>query len=277
MSRQKVVDLQDSVRIKFFLERKEFLSLKLSENCHNTEYTEKEELSMMKLKVADSREQRLFQQKYCQNEEARLQIIKHFRVEADAYVELPVGCCVYNAIDGGSPAKGKIIVLQVMELRRRLCYFPVFSEATGRKLLHAWSMKMPPKMTAFACAKEQSLYGSLSVSNSSLRTLLEYFRWFTFAANHVYHPLPYGLRTIYNHLCKFPEEDVGVEVIKFVNDALAEEFANDNINRYTSCQQLQDYIVYLQNKYTLLQFKDADFSILRKLLADAFPEEKFYF
>ncbi len=231
---------------------------------------------MYKCKLADTSDDLKFQQMFCRTETARQSIIQNFKVEVEAFEELPPWYSVYNADGSDYLLKDSIIMLKVSDLQKRICFFPVFSENIGRRLLRCWHIALPPKMTVFMEDSNVS-EAKIHAANKSLRNLLAFARIFMFPQSRLHTPMPYGFNNIYMQLHKFPEMGVASETIRLINEILGEYIDYKHDGRYSSCDNLQDFIEYIKGRYSLLHFKESDFSLLRTILLSHYPKDKVRF
>lgn len=234
--------------------------------------------------LASEREKNLFKMQYCKNQQSRLSIPKHFRVEVDAYEDLAPGQTVYSWIGGGKKIRDAVITFKVRDMQRMLLYYPVFPSGMGRELLKGWDMPLPSKWSVYDEPYRSSLrQGAWRVTaepfvdrqNRQMRHLLIYARLFVVMQHACSYPMPYGFKEIYRQLVAYPEEGVDVSVIILVNNVISQYLAlNDNI---LNCKHLQDFITYLKNRYPRLHFIDSDFSLLRVLMHIEAPNVRCYF
>ena len=89
--------------------------------------------------------------------------------------------------------------------------------------------------------------------------------------------MAYSFNNIISQLYLVPEADVAPVTIKLINDVIGKYIRDDSLEHYIKCNNLQDFIDYIQTKYSLVKFKSDDFSLLRKILNDYYPAEKIYF
>lgn len=230
---------------------------------------------MYKCKLATTKENLLFLENHCSNPERRARIIKTFRVDVEAYEELPPWHGVYNATGSDVLLKDSVIMLKVSDLAYKVKYYPVFSEKLGSKLLKSWGYTLPPKLTAFATDGDNE--ANLHCENASLRHLLAFARLFMLSQNHLHIPMAYGFNNLYMQLHEYPESGVCPETLRLVNEILGDFIKNNKDGYYINCVHLQDFIDYITNKYKLLPFKDSDFSPLRSKFLAEYPDEKLYF
>lgn len=214
--------------------------------------------------VASAKEINLFMQRHCKNEKARLRIARYFKVEVEAYEVLAPGQQVYSWINGGKLIGNAVIAFRVKDMREMRLYYPVFPETIGKKLLKAWRLQVPPKWSIYAADNRWLHYGEEDRLNQELCRLLIYGRLFIGLQRQVYCPLPYSFKELYLQLHEFSDATVDISVVRMVNNVLREYLHKDSL--FMNCSNLQDFIAYLHNSYTLLQFIDADFSGLRQLL-----------
>lgn len=229
---------------------------------------------MHKCKLATTRENLLFLGQYCTTPEDRARIIKKFRVDVEAYEELPPWHGVYNATGSDILLKDSIIMLKISDLTNRIKYYPIFSEKLGSKLLAKWGYTLPPKITAFADGENEK---NLHCENASLRHLLAFARLFMLSQNHLHIPMTYAFNNLYMQLYAYPRSGVCPETVKLVNGLLGDFIKNNKDRYYENFDNLQDFINYILNRYKLLVFKDSDFSSLRTKFIEAYPNDKLYF
>lgn len=220
----------------------------------------------------------MFQHNYCSSEAAIAKIIKNFKVEVEAYEELPPWHCVYNANGSDVLLKDTIIMLKVSDLENRVVYYPTFSEALGKKVLADWHIALPPKITVFADPDVSSeLDAAVHEDNKSLRRLIAFSRLFTIVPERLHRPMPYGFNNLYAQLYQAPEMGVAPETVRMINEILG-HFVNDSgQERYIYCDNLQDFIDYLRGRYKLLVFINSDFTHLREMMKANYPDDKIYF
>lgn len=214
--------------------------------------------------LASDRENNLFRQRYCRNEQTRLSIAKYFKVDVEGYEALAPGQQIYGWVNGGKLIGDAVIAFRAKDMREMKLYYPVFPEAVGKKLLRAWKLPTPPKWSVYAADNKPMLQSDADKLNKEMRRLLIYCRLFINSQQRVFCPMPYGFKEIYFQLTAFPGNSVDVSVVDMVNQVLCRHLQTEGA--FTSCQNLQDFITYFHNKYTLLPLLSADFSSLRKLL-----------
>lgn len=223
--------------------------------------------------IASVKETNLFMQQYCRNEEARLQIAKYFKADVEVYEALAPGQQVYSWLNGGKLINGTVIAFQVKDLDKLKLYYPVFPEAIGKQLLKAWRKPLPPKWSIYADDNKRLHTGAADELNKEMRRLLLYGRLFISLQRRGFCPMPYSFKEIYIQLSEFSNASVDASVVRMVNAVLREYLHMEG--RFMNCSNLQDFIAYLHNKYTLLPFVSADFSGLRQILAQ--ENEQCYF
>ncbi len=233
---------------------------------------------MYKCRAATTKENIWFQKRFCQNEQMAFQLIKNFKIEIEVYEELPPWHGVYNANGSDILLKDTIIMLKVCDLAKRIVYYPVFSEKVGKRLLARWDMPLTPKITVFAdSGAEKEASAGIHEDNRSLRRLIEFARLFTIVPDRLHRPMPYGFNNLYSQLHRGPEMGVAPETVRMINGILADFINRCDQERYICCDNLQDFIDYLKNKYKLLEFKEGDFTSLREIMKANYPDDKIYF
>lgn len=230
---------------------------------------------MYKCREASTKEIIAFQKEFCENLSSAIGMNDKHRVQVESYEELPPWSFVYNADGSDRFLKDDIIMLKVCDLEKRVVYYPVFPEKRGLKLLQCWDMAVPPKLTAFEQDGKQE--GNVHRANQSLRNLIAFARLFMLSQSRWHKPMAYSFNNIISQLYLVPEADVAPETIKLINDVIGKYIRDDSQEHYIKCNNLQDFIDYIQTKYSLVKFKSDDFSLLRKILHDYYPVEKIYF
>ena len=230
---------------------------------------------MYRCQLASKRDFLLFLHTFCTTKDGRLSIKKNFKVEVDAYEEYPPWHWGYNADCSEHHLKDGVIAFKVYDLPRRIVYYPIFSEEDGLEMLKAWKMPVPPKMNAFII--DEQCKARVHPVNESFRNLLVYARLFMILQQHLHTPMPFVFNNFFRQLHDFPMSGVGVEPVRVVNEVIGDFIHNNHDGFYMNCLNLQEFIVYIKERYSILQFKNADFSILRKKLQAAYPDEEIYF
>lgn len=224
--------------------------------------------------MASAREINLFMRQYCRNEQTRLRIAKKFRVDTEVYEVLAPGQKVYSWINGGKLINGAVVAFQIKDMEGLKLYYPVFPEVIGKQLLKAWRLPAPPKWSIYQADSAWLYDTDADGLNKEMRKLLIYGRLFISMQQQVFCPLPYSFKEIYNQLSESSDISIDASVIKMVNNVLREYMRLGKT--FTNCRNLQDFIIYMRNKYTLLPLLDADFSGLRQLLAQAGETECYF-
>ena len=230
---------------------------------------------MYKCKNASTEEIIAFQKKYCESLSTAIEMNNKFSIQVESYEEMPPWCFVYNADGSDHFLKDDIIMLKVCDLERKVVYYPVFPEKRGLKLLESWDMPVPPKLTAFA--QEGKAEGNIHRANQSLRNLIAFARLFMLSQSRWHKPMAHGFNNIISQLHLVPSADVAPETIMLINDIIGKYISDDSQEQYIKCNNLQDFIDYIKSKYSLVTFKSDDFSLLRKILHNRYPEKKIYF
>ncbi len=230
---------------------------------------------MYKCKNASTQEIIAFQKNFCESFSTAAGMNNKFHVQLESYEELPPWCFVYNANGSDHFLKDDIIMFKVCDLERRIVYYPVFPEKMGVKLLSCWDMALPPKLTAFEQEVQED--GSVHRANKSLRNLIAFARLFMLSQSRWHKPMAYSFNNIISQLYLVPEADVAPETIRLINDVIGKYIMDNSQEHYIKCNNLQDFIDYIKNKYSLVTFKSDDFSLLRKILHNRYPQEKIYF
>ena len=233
---------------------------------------------MHKCRNANTKENLLFQERFCKSEAAMYKIAKNFKIEVEVYEELPPWHNVYNANGSDILLKDAIIMLKISDLTNRIVYYPIFSEAVAKKLLTKWDIALPEKLTVFVDSDKQTeCVAGVDKDNQSLRTVIEFARLFTMIPDRSHRPMPYGFNNLYAQLHLVPEMGVAPETVRMVNSILGEFINSSEEERYIYCNNLQEFIDYLRNRYKLLKFKNSDFTSLRRMIQEHYPGDKIYF
>lgn len=230
---------------------------------------------MYRCQIASTRDFLLFLHTYCTTKEGRLSIKHHFKVEVDAYEEYPPWHWAYNADCSARHLKDAVIALKVSDLQRRIVYYPVFSEADGKEMLKAWKMQLPPKMNAFLGDESKSV--KMHPENLCFCNLIIYARMFMILQQHLHTPMPFAFNNFFQQLHEFPKSGVAAEPIRLINEVIGEFIRNNHDGFYVNCLNLQEFIAYIEQRYSILPFKSTDFSLLRKKLLAAYPDDSIYF
>ena len=211
----------------------------------------------------------------CESWAHALALNTKYHVSVEAYEELPPWSLVHNANGSDHFLKDNIIMLKVCDLEKRLVYYPVFPEKMGLRLLEAWEMPVPPKLTAFEQDNEAD--ENVHPANRSLRNLIAFARLFMLTQSRWHKPMAYNFNNIISQLYLVPDTGVSPETIQLINNVIGEYINDDSQEHYIKCANLQDFLAYLKNKYMLVPFKSDDFRCLRQLLHSTYPKEKLYF
>ncbi len=223
--------------------------------------------------IASVRENNLFMQKYCRNEKARLSITKYFKVDVEGYEDLAPGQQIYGWLSGGKLIGDTVISFKVKDLREMKLYYPVFPEVVGKRLLITWDLPQPPKWSVYVENNKWAYGSEVNRLNKEMRSLLIYSRLFISLQQRVFSPMPYSFKEVYYQLNQFPNAAVDSSVVNMVNRVVSHTLKIQmNVLSYAN---LQDFIVYFQNRYKFLSLLDGDFSGLRKLLKQG--EDTFIF
>jgi len=223
--------------------------------------------------MASGKEVNLFITKFCKNQQLRLNIPRYFRVEVEAYEDLAPGQTVYSWMYGGRKLHNTAITLKVRDMTNLKLYYPVFSVPTGKTLLKNWQLSLPPKFSVFAY-KQKTRTAAPNKINQEMRNLLAYARLFVSMQKICSCPMPYGFKEVFLQLYACPKESIDSSVIALINNVISQYLANSHV---VECNHLQEFIIYLQQRYQQINFIDSDFSLLRQLLAADEPQAKCYF
>ena len=222
------------------------------------------------------REINLFMRYFCANDEARLSIIQYYDVFPHAYDVYAPGQKVYGWANMGKLIGDEGIMLVVRNKRNGLPLYPVFKPAMAMDLLKRWQLPVPLKWSVFKDDQPKLKSGSvIHPVNQELRNLLTYTRLFVSMQYRMQIPRSFGFEESYELLHRFPEQGVDGAIIELINRVIREHLVHEGV--FVNCRHLQEFITYLHNKYTMLNFVDRDFPLLRKLLAKENPHMRCFF
>lgn len=228
---------------------------------------------MYKCRRATWAEEAHFRRRFCQRDKARLSLIHFYRIDIEAFETLPPWYGTPNAARTKGLLHDSVIMLRVSDPRERISYYPVFNEAIGKRLLAAWELPVPPKMSALRDSQRSLRLGQhvgVAPDNISLRSLLAFARWSMLQQGQ--HPLmAEGFNTLYQQLHVYPELGVAPEALLFVNEVIGSLLAQQ---QRTS---LQSFVSEVKAAYPLLNYRITDYSALRRRLHEGFPEVAIHF
>lgn len=161
----------------------------------------------------------------CESWAHALALNTKYHVSVEAYEELPPWSLVHNANGSDHFLKDNIIMLKVCDLEKRLVYYPVFPEKMGLRLLEAWEMPVPPKLTAFEQDNEAD--ENVHPANRSLRNLIAFARLFMLTQSRWHKPMAYSFNNIISQLYLVPDTGVSPETIQLINNVIG-EYINDD-------------------------------------------------
>lgn len=238
------------------------------------------------LKNASEYEISAFKEMYCKNEDARDRIARDFEVEVESFEELLPGKTINSYATGNRAIENAFIMFSVIDRRREIQYFPVFSETVGRNMIKKWGKPMPQKRSIFveettSVARHEDgkskTKGINDTSNGKLRRLIIFAR--SLMTLHIENPQPMNgpLKSIYTKLEENPREKIRKTQIKAVNTCIG-NFLKKNINTSNeNFGNIQEYIFYLQSRTNMKRLKDVDFDLLRDIMKAEYPGEEIYF
>ena len=214
------------------------------------------------------REINLFMQHYCANAQTRRSIIDHFDVSVHLYEIYAPGQRVFGWANMGKLISEDGIMFRVENRRTGLILYPVFRSEMAKDMLKHWQWPMPRKWSVFAPPKNVP-YEPMAPINKEYLHLLAYARLFVSLQNRLLEPLPYAFWETFNQIQSFPLEIFDGKSIATINRVIRQYLVMNTT--FMNCSNLQEFITYLRNRYTLLDFVDSDFSLLRALLAKEDP------
>lgn len=216
----------------------------------------------------------LFMQQYCANRRTRYSIIDHFDVDVHLYEIWLPGQKVYGWANMGKLISEEGIMFRVENRTTGLVLYPVFNTDMAKDMLKHWQWPMPHKWSIYAPPKNR-VYEPISPLNQEFLNLLAYARLFVSIQSRLLEPLPYAFEETFNQLHSYPLERIHGQAIKKINQVIRQYLMlNTSV---INCKHLQEFIAYLHNRYTMLNFVESDFPLLRELLADEAPEMPCFF
>ena len=224
--------------------------------------------------VACGKEINLFMTNFCQNAKSRYSIPEYFTVSVDVYEDYAPGQTVYGWINKGKLIRDSGIMLKVEDNVNKIDYYPIFPPKTAISMLKHWQMPLPEKWSVFTYGGNRSC-PPINPVNQQMRNLLAYARLFASMQQRYSTPMPYGFKEIFAELHQYPEQAVDGSVVALINKVISQYLLREDT--IINCQNLRDFIMYLRINYTLLQFIDYDFSLLRELLRKEDPNMHCYF
>ena len=216
----------------------------------------------------------LFMQRFCANAQARYDIIKYYDVFVHVYEEYAPGQKVYGWANMGKLIGDAGVTFKVKNKRNGHIMYPVFKPVMAKDMLKHWHWPMPPKLSVFAPAKNTP-YTPVDPVNQEMRNLLAYARLFISLQQRYSVPLPYAFEETFHQLHDFPEETIDGAVVVLINRVIRYHLNVEGT--FMNCKHLQEFITYLRNKFSMLEFVDSDFTLLRRLLAKEAPNMQCFF
>ncbi len=235
------------------------------------------------MRKANNYETAMFKRKYCKSDKTRIQMRQDFSVVVESHEEVMPGSIVNSFATGERRIDGEFVLFTVKDQEKGIMYYPIFSVETARTMLNAWDIRMPPKRSILRDVNEGGTGGggnghtTHNANNKKLRLLILFAR--SLIVHHVEHPEPmYGpLKIIYERLEEHPEWEVCSRDILQVNDMIKKYINGTTNKRNENYQDLQEYIVFLQNNIGNRQLRDVDFNVLGQILKRKYPNEQIYF
>ena len=111
--------------------------------------------------------------------------------------------------------------------------------------------------------------------NRQMRNLLAYARLFVSMQNRFSTPMPYGFKEIFEQLHDYPEQAIDGSVVSLINKVISQYVCMEST--VFNCKSLQEFIIYLHNRYSSIKFVDSDFSNLHSMLKEEEPGMRCYF
>lgn len=238
------------------------------------------------MRRANAQEIELFKVNYCKNEQARISMKYVFNVQVESFETLLPQKQIHSYATGERHITDSFIMFHVYD--NTVEYFPVFSESTGRTMLNAWGMAVPPKRSIFI--EDNSVHTGkfkevgvnrkpqATVSNIQMKTLILFS--YSLMILHTDSPTPMGsiFRTLYQRFEQKPTFKPFASEIGKVNSALRNFLQNSPRNTaHENFQTLQDYIEYLHSHFGEKKLRNTDFQQLRDIMKAERPEVQLYF
>ena len=224
--------------------------------------------------MACAKQVNLFMTRFCLNDEARFSMPDYFSVSVDVYEDYAPGQVVYGWVNKGKLLRDSGVMFKVEDNEHKLDYYPIFPPHTAMSMLKHWQMPLPEKWSVFTYGGNRSC-PPVNPVNQQMRNLLAYARLFASMQQRYSTPMPYGFKEIFAELHQYPEQAVDGSVVALINKVISQYLLREDT--IINCQNLRDFIMYLRINYTLLQFIDYDFSLLRELLRKEDPNMHCYF
>lgn len=218
----------------------------------------------------------LFMRIFCASAEARYRIPDFYDINAHVHDVYAPGHKVYGWANMGELISDEGIMFVARNKRNGRYLYPVFKPAMAMDMLKHWEQPMPLKWSVYADDYKKTQKSSkVHPVNQEMRNLLVYARCFISLQHRMMVPLPYAFEETYEQINRFPEESIDAAAVVLINREIQYSLALEGT--FNNCKHLQEYIAYLRNRYTLLEFVNGDFPLLRRMLAKEAPGKKCFF
>lgn len=235
--------------------------------------------------VATNNQIELFKQQYCISEDRRLAIRDDFNVMIESYEELLPGNTIRSYANGNREINNAFIIFKVWDIENDIIYYPVFSESVGRQMVRAWNLQLPRKMSVFVDGENGNGgnhvvgrdYIQRNEDNRNMLQLIQFAR--SMMILHVNNPSPMKdpFKSIYEKFETHPRYAVFAKDIKSINTAISNFLQSTTNTENENFENLQQYIVYLQETYPNRNLRNYNFEILRNRIMQDYPNENIVF
>lgn len=231
---------------------------------------------MMNNIIDYNKEVNLFMRLLCASTKARYSIIEHYLIWPHIHDVYAPGQLVYGWANMGKLIGDEGIMFIARNRLTGRTLYPVFKPAMALDMLKHWRMPKPLKWSVY---QEDNLSGKDAAKvhpiNQEMRNLLSYARLFVSMQYRMQEPLSYGFGEAFQQMHQFPDQEISGSVVELINRVIGYHLHAEG--NFINCTNLQEFITYLHNRYTLLKFVDGDFPLLRKQLAKEAPGTKCFF
>lgn len=180
-----------------------------------------------------------FANEHCKNEAARKSLVEKYKVEITAFEDMLPQKTIRSHATGNRDIEGSYFIFKVTDTENEIEYFPVFSESVGRKMLNAWEMNIPSKMSIFndsttidgvnvtSSGYIKNATNSIDVDNRNMRILILLVRSLWVHNMNSPKPMDGILKEIYDKLEAHPGWRPYESEIKAVNTIINNYICNE--------------------------------------------------
>ena len=236
------------------------------------------------MREANNQERERFKREYCCSREARKSMLEAgFEITIEAHEALLPGKKVDTFAFGQRTIKDEFIIFRVVDRKKGVCYFPVFGITEGRELAKSAGIAVPRLLRLFNDGNGGGGNGGGGGGEGRRQDNYQMLLLILFARQlmtyHVQSPKPmFGpLKRIYENLLSHPNYGVATSEVWEINDAIARFIKGETNQRNEKFRNIQDFIIHLRERYENLNFRNADFGLLREKLKKKYPSEESYF